>query len=170
MPASSSAGTVVQKAGGWIANTLDVFAVLSSVLMTGLMLFLVLARYVLGLSIVGLHELILASALVLYMTGALIASRRRDHIVVTWLAERITTPRAQAAHAMLVAAITIVVTIFFIVWTYWMFSWGIQRPQSTPAYGIPLWILQVPIVVAAVGCFGYAVRDFIDAARTWLQR
>jgi len=167
MPASSRAGALYSKAGGWIAGTLEVLAVLASILMTGLMLFLVLARYVLGLSIVGLHELILACAVVLYMTGALIASRRRDHIVVTWLAERITTPKAQAAHAALVAAITIVVTVFFIVWTYWMFSWGIQRPQTTPAYGIPLWILQVPIVAAAVGCFAYALRDFIDALRDW---
>ncbi|MDZ7841716.1 MAG: TRAP transporter small permease [Gammaproteobacteria bacterium] len=148
---------------GWIAGALNALAILASVLVTGLMVFLVIARYVLGLSIVGLHELILLTALQLYMIGAIIASRQREHITVTWLAERITAPRRQAGHAALIAAITVVVTVFFIVWTYWMFSWGLQRPQRTPAYGIPLWILQVPILVAAVGCFLYALRDFVRA-------
>lgn len=150
---------------GWIAGALNALAILASVLVTGLMLFLVIARYVLGLSIVGLHELILLTALQLYMIGAIIASRQREHITVTWLAERVTAPRKQAAHAALVAAITVAVTVFFMVWTYWMFSWGLQRPQTTPAYGIPLWVLQVPIPVAAVACFLYALRDFVLAVR-----
>lgn len=155
---------------GWIAGALNALAILASVLVTGLMVFLVIARYVLGLSIVGLHELILLTALQLYMIGAIIASRQREHITVTWLAERITAPRKQAAHAALVAAITVVVTVFFIVWTYWMFSWGLQRPQTTPAYGIPLWVLQVPILVAAVGCFLYALRDLVQAVRELRMR
>lgn len=168
MPASSRGGRgFFEKSGGWIASTLDVFAILSSLLVAGLMLFLVIARYVLGLSIVGLHELILMAAVALYMTGAIIASRRREHLEVTWLADRITAPKAKALHSALIAAITIVVTLFFIVWTYWMFSWGLKRPQVTPAYNIPLWILQVPILVAAVGCFIYAARDFIEAVRVW---
>lgn len=166
MPASSEpGGTSIKKTGDWIAGTLDVLAVLSSILVTGLMVFLVIARYVLGLSIVGLHELILMFAVALYMIGAIIASRRREHITVTWLAERITAPRKQAVHAALVAAVTVVVTVFFIVWTYRMLSWGMKMPQDTPAYDIPLWILQVPIAVAAAACFLYALRDFIHAIR-----
>lgn len=162
MPASSS-GSLLDKIGGWIAGTLDVLAVASYLLVTGLMLFLVIARYVLGLSIVGLHELILMFAVALYMIGAIIASRRREHITVTWLAEQITSPRKQAVHTAIIAAITVVVTVFFIAWTYYMFSWGLKMPQTTPAYDIPLWILQVPILVAAVSCFAYAVRDFLEA-------
>lgn len=170
MPASSRpGGTFLHKTNDWIAGTLDVLAILSSLLVTGLMLFLVIARYVLGLSIVGLHELILMFAVALYMVGAIIASRRREHITVTWLSEQVTRPRSRALHAALVAVITIVVTVFFIVWTYWMFSWGLKRPQATPAYGIPLWILQVPILLAAVGCFLYAVRDLVGAVRAYRQ-
>lgn len=164
MPASSRpGGTILDRTGGWIAGTLDVLAILSSLLVTGLMVFLVIARYVLGLSVVGLHELIMMFAVALYMVGAIIASRRREHITVTWLAERITAPRRQSLHAALVAGITVIITVFFIVWTYWMFSWGLKRPQDTPAYNIPLWILQVPILIAAVGCFLYALRDLVQA-------
>lgn len=148
---------------GWVAGALDALAILASLLVTGLMVFLVIARYVLGLSIVGLHELILLSAVQLYMIGAIIASRRREHITVTWLAERITTPQGQAIHAALVAAVTVVVTVFFLNWTYHMFAWGLKMPQHTPAYGIPLWILQVPIPVAAVACFLYALRDLAQS-------
>ena len=88
----------------WVARGLDLVAIAASVAVAGLMLFLVVARYVLGLSIVGLHELILASALLLYMTGALIASRRREHLTVDWLAGRLVAPRARALHGGLVAS------------------------------------------------------------------
>ena len=149
----------------WVARGLDFVAIVASVAVAGLMLFLVVARYVLGLSIVGLHELILASALLLYMTGALIASRRREHLTVDWLAGRLTAPRARALHGGLVATVTVVVAGFFVVWSWDMIAWGLERPQATPAYRIPVWILQLPILVAAAGCLLYALRDLRAAAR-----
>jgi TRAP-type C4-dicarboxylate transport system permease small subunit len=138
-------------------------AIVSSLAVAGLMAFLVVARYILGLSVVGLHELIMLAAVALYMTGAVISSRKRDHLTVDWIAGNITNPRRKAAHELLIATLTIIITIFFIVWAYWMFSWGLQRPQTTPAYQIPLWVPQMAIGLAAVGCFCYAVRDFIGA-------
>lgn len=146
-----------------IAAAVDASAIVCSALVTGLMVFLVIARYMLGLSIVGLHELILLFAVALYMSGALIASRRREHITVDWLAQRIIQPRAKALHALVVAVITLIVTLFFIVWTYFMFAWGLQRPQTTQGLGIPLWIPQLAILAAALGCTAYAIRDIVDA-------
>ncbi|MFX0541085.1 TRAP transporter small permease [Roseovarius sp. S4756] len=164
MPASSD--TVPGPAarfGGVIARALDLVAVLTSLGVAGLMAFLVIARYVLGLSVVGLHELIMLAAVALYMTGGVIASRKREHLTVDWIAGAITQPRGKALHELLIATLTIVITIFFIVWAYWMFSWGLKRPQTTPAYQIPLWVPQMAIGLAAVGCFCYAVRDFVTA-------
>lgn len=149
--------------GGAIARILDLVAIISSLVVAGLMAFLVVARYVLGLSVVGLHELIMLAAVALYMTGAVIASRKRDHLTVDWIAGNITDPRRKAAHDLLIATLTMIITIFFIVWAYWMFSWGLKRPQTTPAYQIPLWVPQMAIGLAAVGCFCYAVRDVIGA-------
>ncbi|WP_254892380.1 TRAP transporter small permease [Roseovarius sp. A-2] len=154
---------LVARIGGVIARLLDLVAVISSLVVAGLMAFLVIARYVLGLSIVGLHELIMLAAVALYMTGAVIASRKRDHLTVDWIAGNITEPRRKAMHDLLIATLTIIITIFFIVWAYWMFSWGLKRPQTTPAYQIPLWVPQMAIGLAAIGCFCYAVRDFIGA-------
>lgn len=149
--------------GRFVARILEVVAIVSSVVTTGLMAFLVVARYLLGLPVVGLHELIMLSTVLLYMTGAVIASRNREHLTVNWLSGRIVAPRKKAMHDLLIAALTVIVTCFFIVWAYWMFSWGLQRPQVTPAYRIPLWVPQIAIGFAAVGCFAYAVRDTIDA-------
>ncbi|MBK0399548.1 TRAP transporter small permease subunit [Limibaculum sp. M0105] len=156
--------------GGIIARVLDTLAVISTVAVTGLMMFLVIARYVLGLSVVGLLELIMLAAVALYMTGALIASRKREHLTVDWLAGIIEAPGKKATHDALIAALTLVVTGFFVVWAYWMFSWGLERPQVTPAYRIPLIIPQLAIGMAALGCFCYALRDLIDAVKRMRAR
>lgn len=164
-PASSDAAATTGRIGTVIAGTLNVLAVISSIAVTGLMFFLVVARYLLGLPVIGLLELIMLAAVALYMTGALIASRNREHLTVDWLAERIRDPRKKAAHDLLIAALTVVVTIFFVVWAYRMFSWGFERPQVTPAYRIPIYVPQFAIGVAAVGCLCYALRDLIQALK-----
>ncbi|RJE82080.1 TRAP transporter small permease [Paracoccus onubensis] len=153
--------------GGIIAFALDFLAVVSAAVLTGMMAFLVVARYLLGMSVVGLHELIMLSAVALYMTGAVIASRKGEHLTVDWIAGNITSPRKKALHDLLIAVLTTIITIFFIVWAYHMFSWGIQRPQMTPALRIPLWIPQLAIGLAALGCFCYGLRDILDAIRRY---
>lgn len=165
MPANSDDRPPLERVGRGIAIFLDVVAVAASIAVAGLMAFLVLARYLLGLPVIGLHELILLAAVLLYMTGAVIAARKREQLTVDWLAGAITHPRRKAAHDLLIALLTVTVTIFFMVWAYRMFTWGILRPQVTPAYRIPLWIPQFAIGMAAVGCFAYAVRDVIDSLR-----
>ncbi len=146
-----------------IEAVLDAIAIITSVMVVGLMVFLVIARYLLGLSIVGLHELILLFTLQLYMVGALIAAQRRTQVTVDWLTQRFAGGGAGEWHKAIVAAITLSATVFFIVWAYWMLSWGIQRPQTTPALGLPLWLSQASIVFCAIGCAGFALRDLVQA-------
>jgi TRAP-type C4-dicarboxylate transport system permease small subunit len=142
-----------------VAAVLNAIAIATSVLVVGLMVFLVIARYLLGLSIVGLHELILMFALQLYMVGALIAAHRKTQVTVDWLTQRFAGRAAGAWHDAIVAAITLIATLFFVVWAYWMLTWGVERPQTTPALGLPLWISQASIFVCALGCAGFALRD-----------
>ena len=148
-----------------IEAILSAIAIITSVMVVGLMIFLVIARYLLGLSIVGLHELILLFVLQLYMVGALIAAQRKSQVTVDWLAQRFAGGRASDWHDATVAAITLSATMFFIVWAYWMFSWGVQRPQTTPALGLPLWLAQASILFCAVGCAGFALRDLVQATK-----
>ena len=56
---------------------LNAIVMITSVLIASLILFLVLARYVLGWSVVGVLELATLSAIWLYMSGAVVAARAR---------------------------------------------------------------------------------------------
>ena len=146
-----------------IEAVLSAIAIIASAMVVGLMVFLVISRYLLGLSIIGLHELILLFTLQLYMVGALIAAQRRTQVTVDWLTQRFAGGRAGEWHNAIVAAITLSATVFFIVWAFWMLSWGMQRPQTTPALGLPLWISQASILFCAFGCAGFALRDLVQA-------
>jgi TRAP-type transport system small permease protein len=145
---------------GWL---LEAAAFMSSILVVGLMLFLVLARYVFGWSIVGLLELIMLFGMWLYMLGALIASRHNEHLVVDFVELQISDHRLKLMHKALVSLITFVICLFFVVLAYRMLAWGLKRPQSTPGMGIPLWLPQASIMLAAVGCSCYSLRDLLCA-------
>ncbi|MFQ5547696.1 MAG: TRAP transporter small permease [Woeseia sp.] len=155
--------SVIKSIENKIEVALGAIAIIASMMVVGLMVFLVIARYLLGLSIVGLHELILLFTLQLYMVGALIAAQRRTQVTVNWLAQRIAGGGADEWHNTIVAAITLTATLFFVAWAFWMLSWGIQRPQTTPALGLPLWLSQASILFCAVGCALFALRDLVQA-------
>jgi len=148
-----------------VAKALEWVALAASAFVAGLLVFLVFSRYVLNWSIVGLNELSVLAAMWLYMIGALLASRRGEHLVVDLVPQLLSNPHAQAVHRVFVALVTLVITCFFIAWTYQMFAWGMKRPQIIPALGLPLWVSQAAIEVAAVGCFAYALRDVVTGMR-----
>jgi TRAP-type C4-dicarboxylate transport system permease small subunit len=152
----------LDRGSAWL---LDAAALVSSLLVVGLMIFLVVARYVFGWSIVGLLELIMMFGMWLYMLGALIASRRGEHLVVDFVAQKITSERVRSAHKCLVACVTLAASAFFTVLSWRMLKWGFAHPQTTPGLSIPLWIPQSAILLAAVGCSVYAVRDIVLAVR-----
>src|SRR5690554_2145902 len=103
------------------------------------------------------------ASIFLYMSGALIASRSSEHLTVTYLSTRLRSERSRIIQRIVVATITTVVCGFFIYWSYEMVSWGLQRPQTTVTLHIPLWVPQLAIVAAALGCFAYALRDLVLA-------
>nr|WP_320136069.1 TRAP transporter small permease [uncultured Amphritea sp.] len=140
---------------------LILIAVISTLTVAGLMIFIVFSRYVMGWSIIGLHEVILMSAMWLYMSGSMIASRRNEHLTVDLLYQKIKSPFWQVIHFRLVSLITIITCIFFMTWAYKLLGWAIKRPQSTPGLNLPLIIPQAAIIVASVFCFIYGVRDFL---------
>lgn len=148
-----------------VATALNVVAILCSILLTGLLLLLVVSRYIFGWNFAAAHDLSLMASIFLYMSGALIASRNREHLTVTYLETRLTTERARVIQRFVVAAITTMLCAFFIRWSYEMVAWGLQRPQTTVTLHIPLWIPQLAIVAAAIGSFAYALRDLLQAVR-----
>ena len=68
-----------------LASLSNFIAIIASAMVTGLIFFMVIARYLLEWSLIGADEIALFSAMWLYMTGAIIASRRAEHLVVDFL-------------------------------------------------------------------------------------
>lgn len=164
---------MTHRAGKMIASTLDVLAIIATITVAVLTALLVVARFA-AIPVVGLYEIITLAAMMMYMVGAVISSRNRSHLAVDYWSETrlgapvpgFASPRLRitaALHRLLVAVITTAITVFFIYWTYKMFMWGAQRPQWTPAYGIPLWLPQASLIIGAVGCFLYALGDVLKA-------
>ena len=75
---------------------LGVIVFVASLTMTALILFLVMARFIFGWSVVGILELATLSAIWLYMCGAVVAARNREHLVVDFLSHSLKPARHRA--------------------------------------------------------------------------
>jgi TRAP-type C4-dicarboxylate transport system permease small subunit len=144
-----------------VEKLLHLIIIITSFTITALMVFLVLSRYVFGWSVVGIHEVALVCAMWLYMTGSIIATKRSEHLVVDFFAQKITSEKGRIIHQRVIAAILIFTGGFFAYWSWKMLGWSLKRPQTTPALSIPLLIPQSAIIVACIGSNIYALRDFI---------
>ncbi|WP_264214396.1 TRAP transporter small permease [Leisingera thetidis] len=144
-----------------VARLSDIFVLITSAMVVGLVFFLVIARYVLEMSIVGIDEIALVAAIWLYMVGAIVASRRAEHLVVDFLPQRLASPRLLKLHQRVVALIMTGATIFFISLAWDMMGFAIKRPQETPGLGIPELIALSAVALASVVCFAYAIRDLV---------
>lgn len=137
--------------------------ILASLVLIILVTFLVLDRLAIGASWMGIHEVALMAAMWLYMIGAIVALRNREHITVDYLASRISHPRWVSIHALVVSLIVLVVTIFFAQLALDLLRWTTTRPQRTPALGLSQLWAQSALIVAAGFAVLYAIRDFIAA-------
>lgn len=155
---------ILRKLDSGLIGLLNLVVMVTSLAITGLILFLVLARYVLGWSVVGVLELATLSAIWLYMCGAVVAARNHEHLVVDFLALSLKNPTHKALHTFAVSLIMVVLSLFFLSLANDMVAWSIKRPQTTAALSIPLIIPQSAVILAAVFCTVYAIRDAIAAA------
>ena len=152
-----------------LAGAIDALAILATLAVAALTVFIVIARFA-EIAVVGIHEIILLAAVLMYMLGAVISSRNGTHLRVDWLDSQLTRPRMKAVQRLAIAAVSLITTGFFVYWTYRMFAWGLVRPQHTPAYGIPLWIPQAAFLIGSLGCFFYALRDTVTALAVLTRR
>lgn len=144
-----------------INKALEVIAILSSASLVILVFMIVLTRYVFNISIMGLDELALISAMWLYMTGALIASQRAEHIVVDFIPKSLKSEFSRNFHQRFVALIMVATTLMFIYLSWEMLKFSLRLPQTTAGLRIPKIIPISAVIVASIGCFAYALRDLI---------
>lgn len=143
---------------------LRVIIYVTSAVVTLALVALVIARFLFNQSLLGMHEASLLAAMWLYMAGAIMATRRSEHLVVDFLATSLKSRRAKAIHAFVVATLTLVIATIFSFWIWKMLAWGMKRPQTIPVLDLPLWIAQAPLAMAAVAAIAYALRDIARAA------
>src|SRR5690625_4844435 len=150
--------------GVFTSRIFDWIAIFSGVVVAAALIYLVAARYWFNLTTTGLHTISLIAAMWLYMTGALIASKKGEHLTVEILAYRLHQPRWQKWHRFIVSLVMLVIIAMFCYWCWRMFVWGASFSTTMPSLNIPIWVPQLAIGLNAVGSFGYALRDFWRAA------
>lgn len=154
---------MIARFGKVAAGVIDTLAAIAMGVVVALMVFLIVARFA-NISVVGIFEIVSLFAMVSYMLGAAIASRRHQHLVVDWLDAKLTDPRQRAIQQLAVALCSAVAMAMFAYWSYRMLAWGMKRPQFTPSFGIPMWLPQTTLMVGSVCCLLYALRDAVKSA------
>jgi len=154
---------MTDRAFAWL---LRIIILTTSAVVTLALVALVIFRYFFSYSLLGMHEASLLAAMWLYMAGAVMASRRSEHLVVDFLATSLRSPRAKAIHGFVVAVLTLIIAAIFTLWVWKMLAWGVKRPQTIPVLNVPLWYAQAPLALAAFSGIIYALRDI---ARAGLQ-
>jgi len=153
--------TLLQLCDRGLHRLLRLLVITTSMVITLCLVVLVITRYFFDISLSGMHETSLVAAMWLYMGGAILASRRSEHLVVDFLATSLKTPRGRALHNVLVAVLTLVVVCFFAQWVWGMFAWGLKRPQTIPILNIPLWWAQAPLALMVLCGLAYGLRDLV---------
>ena len=138
---------------------LEWLTIASSIVVAAGLAYVVAARYYLNWPATGVHTIVMVAAIWLYMTGALIASQSRQHLVVDYLSHRLRTPRARDIHRFIVSILVLVIVGAFAYWTLRMFMWGSRFSTTMPELGIPIWVPQMAIGLNAAGSLLYALRD-----------
>jgi TRAP-type C4-dicarboxylate transport system permease small subunit len=142
-----------------LSGLLRALVIVTSAVITLALVTLVISRYFFDISLSGMHETSILAAMWLYMGGAVLASRRSEHLVVDFLAGALHSPRAKALHDLLIAVLTLIVVAFVAQWVWGMFAWGMKRPQTIPILNVPLWWAQAPLALMVVSAALYGLRD-----------
>ena len=154
---------ILRKFDEFLIKIVSALIVVSSVAMSSLVFFLVLSRYFFGSSIIGVLELATIFAIWLYMLGAILASRNKEHLTVDILELTISDPKKLAIYDLARSTLVLLPSIFVVYLAYDMLGWSTKRPQTTPALSLPLLIQQSPMMFATIFFVAYAIRDIFTA-------
>lgn len=122
----------------------------------------IFSRAVLGTPVFGLEEIMLLAIVWFYMLGAALASRERSHLSADFVKVLSSNPRVWRGAALISTVVSLGVAVMFVVWSWDLFAFGFARSQATPVFGIPWWVSQSSLLVAAVLFVIYLARDLIQ--------
>ncbi|WP_163272502.1 TRAP transporter small permease [Chelativorans alearense] len=134
-------------------------------LAVALMLVVGILTRMIGAPLFGLEEIMLLAVMWFYMLGAALASRERSHLSADFVRVISKNPKVWRVAALFSTAVSLGIAVLFSTWAWALFSFGLERGQSTPVFGIPWWISQSSLFFASVLFIIYLVRDLLHEIR-----
>jgi len=103
----------------------------------------------------------LMAAMWLYMLGATLASRERSHLSADFFQAFSDNVALHDRMRVIATTLSVVMAGFFVAWGYSLCSWGFEKRQVTPVFGIPQYLSQGSLFAASILLLLYVLRDFI---------
>ncbi|SIS90141.1 TRAP transporter small permease [Paracoccus saliphilus] len=125
----------------------------------------IVSRAFLGEPVFGLEEIMLLSIMWFYMLGATLASRENSHLKADFLDVITENPAAHRVAAIAATVISICASLAFCYWAADFILFSLSRGQTTPVFGIPFWVSQLSILVAAILLTAYLIRNLVIELR-----
>ncbi|MCW8357064.1 MULTISPECIES: TRAP transporter small permease [Marinomonas] len=121
----------------------------------------VFSRSILDTPVFGLEELVLISAMWLYLMGAVLAAKDRSHLTADFVSVLFKNKKMIAGMSILATVISFVMALYFVSWSYELLAWSVKKSQITPVFKLPWYLSQSSLFVGSVALVFYLVRDFI---------
>ncbi|SMO82787.1 TRAP transporter small permease [Ruegeria faecimaris] len=118
-------------------------------------------RSIVGTPVFGLEEIILLSVMWFYLIGAGLASSERSHLSADFIPLIFTNKKIVQAIALFATTISLVLSVFILLWSLDLFSWGVAKGQATSVFRVPWYISQFSLVVGSILFIVYLTRDFL---------
>lgn len=142
-----------------LASIMKVVVTVMGVFVSFAMVVGIVSRALVGVPVFGLEELVLMAAMWLYMLGAALASRERSHLSADFIQAFSSNETLHDITRLIATVLSVVMAVFFVIWSYSLFSWGLARGQVTPVFSIPQYVSQGSLFVASILLLLYALRD-----------
>ncbi|WBU53034.1 TRAP transporter small permease [Paracoccus sp. SCSIO 75233] len=152
---------VIDRFDHWVTTFIRPIVVILGLLIAFAFAAGVFFRSVIGSPVFGLEELVLLAAMWFYMLGAGLASSERSHLSADFLPMMLGDGKATQALQLLATTISLILAVFILIWSFDLFSWGLDKRQGTPVFGIPWVVSQASLMVGACLFIIYLSRDFL---------
>ena len=135
--------------------------VILSIIVAFMLAWGVISRSILDTPVFGLEEIVLISAMWLYLLGAVLAAKDRTHLTADFISVIFKKPKFIAAMSVLATTVSLVMALYFSSWSYELLAWSIKKSQITPVFKLPWYISQSSFFVGSIFLVFYLFRDFV---------
>lgn len=158
--------TVFWKVIIWIVR---VVMITCSTVVTAVIVYSCILRYVFGGNFYGSEDVILLFAFWLYFMGAVHGSFENSHIKADLVSVYVHNLRIKDTLGLLVQLLMIVINLILLLWGWEYFQWGLEKMPLTSALKIPLVITQSAVFFGLLLMAFYHIYYFQRNLRTYIR-